>query len=329
VVYGDRDAVRKILKYIKTNPDDIILILSGNQLYRMNLLNLIEKHHDSRADVTIATKAIPEHKIFSFGILEIDHLLKIKSFVEKPERSQLVKHCTLPAHIRSTLMDKSNTNYYLASMGIYAFTSKILMEVLLGDGEDFGKDILPGMLNRYNVGGYVFDGFWEDIGTVGSFFETNGMLTDMVPEFDFFDAENPIYTRARYLPACKVNSCRIEKTLLSDGCIITDAILNRCVIGLRSVIRKGAYLENVLMFGADYFDCPGATGRIAKSPIPLCIGKNSIIKNTIIDKNARIGNNVYMTPHGKPDGYEHNGIFIKDGILCVTRNAEIPNNTVI
>ncbi|MDR1173810.1 MAG: glucose-1-phosphate adenylyltransferase [Puniceicoccales bacterium] len=326
---GTADAVRKNLKYINTSPDDIVLILSGDQLYRMNLLNLIEKHHDSRADVTIATKAIPEHKVSSFGIVEIDHSLKIKSFVEKPKYSELVKHCTLPAHIRSTLRDKSNTNYYLASMGIYAFTSKVLMEVLLGDEEDFGKDILPSMLNRYNVGGYVFDGFWEDIGTIGSFFETNLMLTDVVPEFDFFDAENPIYTRARYLPACKVNSSRIEKTLLSDGCIITDAILSRCVIGLRSVIRKGTYLENVLMFGADYFDCPLAKNKVINSSIPLGIGENSIIKNTIIDKNARIGNNVYLTPYGKPDGYEHNGTYVKDGILCITRNAEIPNNTVI
>jgi glucose-1-phosphate adenylyltransferase len=295
----------------------------------MNLLNLIEKHHDSRADITIATKAIPEHKVSSFGIIEIDHSLNVKSFIEKPKYPELVKHCLLPAHIRSTLRDKSNTNYYLASMGIYAFTSKILKEVLLGDEEDFGKDILPNMLNRYNVGGYVFDGFWEDIGTIRSFFETNLMLTDVVPEFDFFDAENPIYTRARYLPACKVNSCRIEKTLLSDGCIITDAILNRCVIGLRSVIRKGTYLENVLMFGADYFDYPMATSQGADSPISLGIGENSIIKNTIIDKNARIGSNVCLTPYGKPDGYEHNGMYVKDGILCITRNAEIPNNTVI
>ncbi|MDR1891367.1 MAG: glucose-1-phosphate adenylyltransferase [Puniceicoccales bacterium] len=326
---GTADAVRKNLKYINSRPDDIILILSGDQLYRMNLLDLIEKHYDSCADVTIAAKAIPEHKISSFGIMEIDHSLNIKNFIEKPQYPELVKHCILPANIRSTLGDKSNTNYYLASMGIYAFTSKTLMEVLSGDEGDFGKDILPGMLNRYKMGGYVFDGFWEDIGTIGSFFETNLMLTDVVPEFDFFDAENPIYTRARYLPACKVNSCRVEKTLLSDGCIITDATLNRCVIGLRSVIRKGTYLENVLMFGADYFDYPTTSSKVTDSPILLGIGENSIIKNTIIDKNARIGNNVYITPHGKPEGYEHNGIYVKDGILCITRDAEIPNNTVI
>ncbi|MDR2779436.1 MAG: glucose-1-phosphate adenylyltransferase [Puniceicoccales bacterium] len=326
---GTADAVRKNLKYINPRPDDIILILSGDQLYRMNLLNLIEKHYDSQADVTIAAKAISERKISSFGIIEIDHSLKIKNFVEKPKYPELVKHCILPTHIRNTLKDKTNTNYYLASMGIYAFTSKALMEVLLGNEGDFGKDILPGMLNRYRMCGYIFDGFWEDIGTIGSFFETNLMLTDMVPEFDFFDAENPIYTRARYLPACKVNSCQIEKTLLSDGCIITDATLNRCVIGLRSVIRKGTYLENVLMFGADYFDYPTVATQTADSPIPLGIGENSIIKNTIIDKNVRIGNNVYLAPFDKPEGYEHNGMYVKDGVLCITRNTEIPNNTVI
>jgi glucose-1-phosphate adenylyltransferase len=295
----------------------------------MDLAKLIDEHKHNRADLTIAAKAIPEHKISSFGIMKTDDTLRVREFIEKPKSPELVSNCALPEHIRKTLRDRSNTKYYLASMGIYAFSAGALAEALSGNGSDFGKNILPDMLGKYHMNGYVFDGFWEDIGTVRSFFETNLMLTDVVPEFDFFDAENPIYTRARYLPACKVNSCRMERTLLSDGCIITNAALNRCVIGLRSIIRHGTYLENVLMFGADYFDCPSLMEGMEVPEIPLGIGEGSVIKNAIIDKNARIGNNVYLTPDGKPDGYEHEGIHVKDGILCIARNTVIPDNTVI
>ncbi|MDR1402000.1 MAG: glucose-1-phosphate adenylyltransferase [Puniceicoccales bacterium] len=325
---GTADAVRKNLKYIKPKPDDVILILSGDQLYRMNFTDFIAKHQQTQADVTIATKAVPEHRLSEFGILQVDNSLRIKDFIEKPTLPPLAKHCALASNVRDTLKDRSNTPYYLASMGIYAFRAKKLLEILSGDGNDFGKDILPGMLGKYNMHAYVFDGFWEDIGSVKSFFDTNLMLTDVVPEFDFFDAENPIYTRARYLPACKVNSCRMERTLLSDGCIITNATLIRCVVGLRSVIGSGTYLENVLMFGADYFDCQNLSESTGQHKIPLGIGENSVIKHAIIDKDARIGKNVHMTPHGKPNGYESNGICVKDGILCITRNAEIPDNTI-
>jgi glucose-1-phosphate adenylyltransferase len=261
--------------------------------------------------------------------MAVDDRLGIGAFVEKPKTPDAVARCTLPPSVRNGLNDDGPTPYYLASMGIYAFTARTLAEVLSGPGTDFGRDILPGMLGRYDMRGYVFDGFWEDIGTVRSFFETNLMLTDVIPAFDFFDAENPIYTRARYLPACKVNSCRMERTLLSDGCIVTDATTNRCVIGLRSIIRCGAYLENVLMFGADYFD--GAEGTLGNDGprIPLGIGENSTIKNAIIDKDARIGSNVTLTPYGKPDGYECGDVCVKDGILCIGRNAEISDGTVL
>lgn len=324
---GTADAVRKNLQYIKPQADDVILILSGDQLYRMNLSDFVKQHCDNGADLTIASKAIPEYKISAFGIMQVDDKLSIKEFIEKPQQPALVRHCCVPQHIRQQLKDKNNTPYYLASMGIYAFSAKTLYEVLDGTGSDFGKDILPHMLGKYSMKGYVFDGFWEDIGTVRSFFETNLMLTDMVPEFDFFDADNPIYTRARYLPACKVNSCHMERTLLSDGCIVTNATLNRCVVGLRSIIRSGAYLEDVLMFGADYFD---SVQSLSDTPhnIPLGIGERSVIKRAIIDKDARIGNNVHLTPFGKQDGYSQDGMYVKDGILCITRDAEIPDNTV-
>ena len=216
-------------------------------------------------------------------------------------------------------------------MGIYAFSADALCEILnegVKDINDFGKDVLPDMLRQnYHMRGYVFDDFWEDVGTVRSFFDTNLMLTDSVPKFDCFDDENPIYTRARCLPACKIDNCKIESTLLSDGCIISCATLNRCVIGHRSVINHGSFLENVIMFGAGYFDRWNAEVA-SRGDIQLGIGRDCVIKNTIIDKNVRIGDGVQIDPSGKPDGYEDYGIYVRDGIACVTREAKIENGTI-
>jgi glucose-1-phosphate adenylyltransferase len=294
----------------------------------MDLADLVQHHINLKADATISAKAIPEYKISTFGIMAIDDKFNIEKFVEKPkDRFQAVGYeipCTLKNLLKN---DHSSANMYLASMGIYVFTAKILAEILDRDnGSDFGKNIIPNMLGKYKMVGYVFDGFWEDIGTVRSFFNANLMLTDVVPEFDFFDAKNPIYTCARYLPACKVNSSKIENTLLSDGCIITEATLSRCVIGLRSVIRRNAHLENVLMFGADFFDSHDAAKF--RKEIQLGVGENSVIKHAILDKNVRVGKNVHLSPDGKPDGYERDGICIKNGILCVASETIIRDNTV-
>lgn len=328
---GTADAVRKNLKHIRPQRGDIILILSGDQLYRMDLQNFVNAHKESGADVTVAAKAIPESKVSSFGIMSVDDQLKIKEFVEKPKKTESIQSCAVPSSIRSTLSDKNDGAYYLASMGIYAFSAGALCEILnegVKDINDFGKDVLPDMLRQdYRMCGYVFDDFWEDVGTVRSFFDTNLMLTDSVPKFDFFDAENPIYTCARCLPACKIDNCKIENTLLADGCVITGAALNRCVIGHRSVINHGSSLENVIMFGAGYFDRDN-TEAVAKDNVPLGVGRDCVIKNAIIDKNVRIGDGVQIDPSGKPDGYEDYGIYVRDGIACVTRDAKIENGTI-
>lgn len=322
---GNADAVRKNLQYIPMQDDDIILILSGDQLYRMDLADLVHHHIKLNADITISAKVIPEYKISSFGIMSIDEQFNIKEFVEKPKDKEQTVGYEIPDSLKFALKKSFRYPTYLASMGIYVFTAHILKKALTDDnGSDFGKDILPNVLKNYKTIGYLFDGYWEDIGTIRSFFNTNLMLTDVVPEFDFFDAKNPIYTRARYLPACKVNSSQIENTLLSDGCIITGASLSRCVVGLRSVIRKNTHLENVLMFGADYFDSHDANDH----EIAMGIGENTTIKNAIIDENVRIGNNVYLSPDGKPDGYEKDGLYVKDGILCIAEKAIIPDNTI-
>ena len=328
---GTADAVRKNLKHIRPQRGDIILILSGDQLYRMDLQNFVNAHRESGADVTVSAKAIPESKVSLFGIMSVDDQLKIKEFVEKPKKTESIQNCAVPSSIRSTLSDKNDGAYYLASMGIYAFSAGALCEILnegVKDINDFGKDVLPDMLRQnYHMQGYVFDDFWEDVGTVRSFFDTNLMLTDSVPKFDFFDGENPIYTRARCLPSCKIDNCKIGSTLLSDGCVITGAVLNRCVIGHRSVINHGSSLENVIMFGAGYFD-RGNAEVASRGDIPLGIGSDCVIKNAIIDKNVRIGDGVQIDPSGKPDGYEDYGIYVRDGIACITRDAKIENGTI-
>ncbi len=322
---GNADAVRKNLQYIHMQDDDIVLVLSGDQLYRMDLADLVQHHLKLQADITISAKVIPEYKIPAFGIMSIDEQFNVKNFIEKPKDASQAIGYEIPNNLKSFLSTKMSCQSYLASMGIYVFTARILNKVLTeNNGSDFGKNIIPSMLNNYKMVSYLFDGYWEDIGTIRSFFDTNLMLTNVVPEFDFFDARNPIYTRARYLPACKINSSQVENTLLSDGCIITEASLSRCVIGLRSVIRKNAHLENVLMFGADYFDSHDQQPH----EIAMGIGENTIIRNAIIDKNVRIGNNVYLSPDGKPDGYEKDGLYVKDGILCITEKTSIPNNTI-
>jgi glucose-1-phosphate adenylyltransferase len=283
---------------------------------------------DLGADATISTKPIPEYRTPAFGVVSVGEDFTIKNFVEKPKIRNQLEGFEMSLPLRSLTGNKNSVNAYLASMGIYVFTAKVLEEILATDnGSDFGKDIIPNMfaLGEHKMCGYVFDGFWEDIGTVRSFFDTNIMLTDVVPEFDFFDAKNPINTCPRYLPACKVNSSKIENTLLSDGCIITEATLSRCVIGLRSVIKRNAHLESVLMFGADCFDSHD-TGR---QEIELGVGENSVIRRAILDKNVRIGRNVYLSPDGKPDGYERDGLCVKDGILCVTSGTIIGDNAIL
>ena len=324
---GNADAVRKNLQYLHAKDDDIILILSGDQLYSMDLANFVNHHIRLGADITIAAKAVPEYKISAFGIMKIADDYTISEFAEKPQNIELVKDYALSPSLRSVLKDQSSTPYYLASMGIYIFNASVLKQALANTGSDFGRDIIPAMRPKTKMYGYVFDGFWEDIGTVRSFFDTNLMLTDLVPEFDFFDSSSPIYTRARYLPSCKVNSCYMERSLLADGGIITGATLKRCVIGLRAIVREGVLLENVLFFGANFYDSFDCMQNETET-IPLGIGENSCIKNAIIDKNARIGKNVFMSPDGKLDGAYDNDIYVKDSILCIAKDAVIPNGTI-
>ncbi len=327
---GTADAVRQNLTHIPLRDDQTVVILSGDQLYRMDLNAFVQQHLDTQADITIAAKAMPSTQAYQFGIMEVAEDCRIQRFVEKPSDPELLKTLYLCDRLRAKIKDKSSQPYCMASMGIYAFKASILKACLNSNHHDFGKDIIPEALQRHKLFGYLFDDYWEDIGTIASFFEANLMLTDALPAFDFYNEAAPIYSNPRNLAASKLNSCTVEHSIVAEGCILTRAQLNRCIIGIRSIIRGGSQLENVYMMGADHYENLERMNENAANNLPnVGIGKNCYIRNAIIDRNVRIGNNVRLSPEGKPDGFTQGPISVKDGILCIEKNGVIPDNTIL
>lgn len=327
---GTADAVRQNLKHIPFKDDTTVLILSGDQLYRMDTKAFIQQHLKNNADITIASKAFTGDQIKQFGIMKVDSDLSIQSFAEKPKDEEVIKNFYVDDNLRKKIKDKTSAKYCLASMGIYAFKGRVLKECLDSNDHDFGKHIIPNALQKYRLYGYIFDNYWEDIGTVNSFFEANMMLTDVIPAFDFYNEIDPIYSKPRSLAASKLNSCKVDRSIVADGCIISDANVNRCVIGVRSIIREGSQLENVYMMGADHYERIDEIAKNKSVGIPnIGIGENCYIRNAIIDRNVRIGNGVRLSPEGKADGFKDGEIFVKDGLLCISKNGIIPDGTII
>ena len=327
---GTADAVRQNLNHIPLNDDQTVIILSGDQLYRMDLSLFVKHHEETQADITIAAKAMPAIQAYQFGVMEVAADWSIQGFVEKPQDPELLKSFYLCENLRSKVKDQSDQPYCMASMGIYAFKASVLKKCLESEHHDFGKDIIPSALQQYRLSGYLFDDYWEDIGTIASFFEANLMLTDSLPAFDFYNEIAPIYANPRYLAASKLNSCTVEHSIVAEGCILTRTQLNRCIIGIRSIIRGGSQLENVYMMGADRYENLERMEKNEAIQLPnIGVGKNCYIRNAIIDRNVRIGNNVRLSPEGKPDGFQQGPILVKDGILCIEKNGIIPDNTIL
>ena len=322
---GTADAVRKQLSEIITARTDYVLILSGDHLYRCNYAEMLDFHIKNKADVTIATQPVLKDEVGRFGILKRDENCKITSFSEKPKDPEILKNLV-------SLDDEERP--YLGSMGIYLFNRDLLVGLLNTlDYSDFGKHIIPYAIDKYDVYGWVFDDYWEDIGTIRSFYETNLMLTDENPKFDFYDPLNPIYTVNRTMPTTKIVDTRISHSLIGKGCFLKGDSIERSIIGLRSYIDTGTTIKNTIMMGVDddvfekmiqdekYFD------------IPLGIGKNCDIDTAIIDKNARIGENVVIKPF--PPHFEMDDpdpikkYYVRDGIVIIPKNTTIKSNTVI
>ncbi len=320
---GTADAVRQNLCYFLERPAEYYVILSGDQLYRMDYRELLQQHIDTKAEITIATIPVSRTDAEGFGIMHTDLDRRITRFVEKPKGEVLLNSLRIPESLLRDIGKEPGADLYQASMGIYIFNRRVLVDCLENDHTDFGKHIIPGSIDKYRVMAYIFQGYWEDIGTIRSFYEANLALTDPLPAFNFFDRNATIYTHPRFMPASKINAANIRQAIISDGCVISDAHIERSLIGIRSVIRSGATIRNSIIMGADYFENEGP--EVPPGSPTMGIGRNSVVERAIIDKNARIGEGVVVTPEGKPDHYDSENYYIRDGIVVVPKNAIIPD----
>ncbi len=327
---GTADAVRKNLVHFMNHDFDYLLILSGDQLYRMDLQEVIEQHREAGAEITVATLPVKAAETPALGIMQIDETGRVTKFLEKPKDPSLLEPFKMPQEISAKLGLKSSDDLYLASMGIYVFNRKVITELLDNPLSDFGKHIIPHAINTHRVFSYIYQGYWEDIGTIRNFFEANLDLVSELPRFNFFDMSAPIFTRPRYLPGSKINGAQIDHAVISDGCIINRARITTSIVGLRTIIGDGTDLNRVVILGSDYYESQESVEQHEKDGLPrVGIGANCKIENAIIDKNARIGNNVTISPAGKAENLDHERYFIRDGIVIIPKDAIIPHDTVI
>jgi glucose-1-phosphate adenylyltransferase len=327
---GTADAVRKNLIHFMNHDFEYLLILSGDQLYRMDLQEVIEQHRDTGAEITVATIPVKAADTPALGIMQIDTTGRVTKFLEKPKDPALLEPFTLPQEIRAKAGITGGPDLYLASMGIYVFSRQIIARLLDNPLSDFGKHIIPHAINTHRVFSYVYQGYWEDIGTIRNFFEANLDLVSELPRFNFFDMNAPIFSRPRYLPGSKINGAQIDHAVIADGCIINRARITNTVVGLRTIIGDGTELNRVVILGSDYYESMESVERHEREGLPrIGIGAHCRIENAILDKNARIGNNVVISPAGKPDNVDHESYFIRDGIVIIPKNAVIPHGTVI
>jgi glucose-1-phosphate adenylyltransferase len=327
---GTADAVRKNLIHVLNHSFDYLLILSGDQLYRMDFRLIIEEHRASNADLTVATIPVSRTDCAALGILQTDGDRRITRFVEKPKDPAILDTLHIPRDSYASLGIKDERELFLASMGIYVFNRKVLINLLDNSLTDFGKHIVPNAIQTHKVYSYVYQGYWEDIGTIRSFFEANLDVTSELPRFNFFDMSSPIFSRPRFLPGSKINGAHIDHALVSDGCIINHASIAQSVVGIRSIVGAGSQIKRVVLMGCDYYESQASIEETERSGRPrVGIGQNTRIDNAIIDKNARIGNDVVISPAGKPDNVDHPLYFIRDGIVVIPKNGTIPHGTVI
>jgi glucose-1-phosphate adenylyltransferase len=325
---GTADAVRKNFIHFRTQSPDYYLILSGDQLYRMDLEDFLKKHKESGAAITIACTTVPREDASQLGILKVNKKGEITEFLEKPGPTRDIADFKAPAEMKT---DKIKDDAYLASMGIYIFNAEAMESSLANECTDFGKEIIPMMINTHKVNAYAFDGYWEDIGTIKNFYEANLDLTSLRPKFDFYDEERPIYTHMRGLPPSKMNFSNMSQSIASEGCIITNASITNSIVGIRTLIESGASLNGVVCMGADYYESEKQKQRNAEARVPnMGIGRGAIIKGTIIDKNACIGEGcrIGIDNLNRTDGnYGH--YHIVDGIIVIPKNAVLYPGTVI
>jgi glucose-1-phosphate adenylyltransferase len=329
---GTADAVRQSLHHLDDYKGDTILVLSGDHLYRMDYRDFVARHIETGADVTISVTAARSEEASEFGLVKIDDSGHVIEFSEKPKGEPLER-----MRVDTTLLglspEQAERRPFLASMGIYVFRKEVLRQLLLEEmpeAADFGKELIPETLLRYNVQAHLFDGYWEDIGTIGAFYRANIEMTLPLPPFNVFDAEAPMYTRPRYLPGSKLLDCHIQSSIITEGCIINGATLKDSVIGIRSRIEHGSRLEGVLMMGADFYQSLDEMQADINRGYPrIGVGPNCLIRRAIIDKNSRIGAGVQILNEARQQNLEGDGYFIRDGVVIVPKTGVIQDGTVI
>ncbi len=328
---GTADAVRQNFLHFHTQQPTHYLILSGDQLYRMDLRDFYNRHVQSGADMSVAATPIGRSRAPAFGIMRVDSRGRIVEFVEKPGPDRDISALRMPEPLPPERWDQGEPREYLASMGIYIFNAGTLEKALDNDLTDFGKEVFPACIDRYQINCYLFSGFWEDIGTIKSFYEANVDLTSISPNFNFYDETRPIFTHRRDLPASKINYSTIIQTLTAEGSIITNSNIMHSIVGIRTIIETGASLDGVVCMGADFYETPEQKQANQEQKTPnVGIGRGSIIRRAIIDKNARIGEECRI---GVDDRYREDGDFgsyyIRDGIIVIPKNTILPPGTVI
>jgi glucose-1-phosphate adenylyltransferase len=330
---GTADAVRQQLRYVLEDPCTEVLILSGDQLYRMDFREMARVHRDSRADVTIAVLPVPRDQVAGFGVVRLDDKGRVAGFVEKPKTDEAVAPYFTPPEWMARLGIQSNNRPYLASMGIYLFSRKALLDLLNARplATDFGKEIFPRSIASHHVQAYLFDGYWEDLGTVKAYHEANLALCGDDPPFDFHSPEGVIYTRMRFLPASRILGATLKNALISDGCVIHEgAHIERCVVGVRSRIGRRTVLRDTVLIGADEFETETERSSNRQRGVPdLSVGDDVLIERAIVDKDARIGNNVRIVNSRRVSDDEGENFVIRDGIVCIPRGTVVPDGTVI
>jgi glucose-1-phosphate adenylyltransferase len=315
---GTADAVRKQLFEIRASGAEFVIILAGDHLYRMDYEQMAKFHWEKGADITVAVQPVVASEAFRFGLLKRDPSGQITAFVEKPRE---------PEVLAQFVSRDDPARPYLGSMGIYMFSTRILYELLNDSTEqDFGSQIIPNALSSYTVYGYDFDGYWEDIGTIRSFYEVNLMLARPESPFNFYDPIGPIYTHPRFLPGSVIDGATLHNVLLAEGCQIHHAEIEDCVIGLRSQISDGVRMCQTILMGADYYDQPGVP---PKGGVPIGVGCNCDIEGAIIDKNVRMGEGVVIKPFPRGTDILEDNWVVQDGIVVIPKSTVLHAGTYI
>lgn len=331
---GTADAVRKYLWMLEAWDVDEYLILSGDHLYRMDYTLFVERHRSTGADITLSVVPVTEKLASSFGLMKIDASGRVVDFYEKPKGDAL-KQMQVDTSTLGLTPEQAKEKPYIASMGIYVFKKEVLIDLLRKNLEqtDFGKEIIPNSAKDHNVQAYLFDGYWEDIGTIEAFYHANLALTmQPQPPFSFYHEDAPIYTRSRYLPPSKLLDCHVTESIIGDGCILKNCRVAHSVIGLRQRVHADCTIEDALLMGADYYEPLSESSRhLTRGKIPMGIGEGSIVRKAIVDKNARIGRNVQIVNKEGIEEAEREdlGFYIRSGIVVILKNAVIPDGMVI